>query len=1428
MSHLDAPPGCSPSRQRNALTNHGFRLPGKRALGAARVALAILVGVAGGVVVPGTSVSAAAPKALIYGNTVSGSPSREETDLVAQGWTVTVVTAATWGGMTAAQFGTYQLLVFGDPTCSADPTILNTAVANESTWAPKVNGSVLVFGTDPVYHYGSGIAGAGKLINQGLAYAGGQAGKTGLYLDLSCYYNNGLANQHVAILDGFEAGFLASSPGCADNIHIVATAPQLVGLTDADLSGWSCSLHEYLNAWPSDFTPIAIDTSAAALYTAPDGTKGTPYILGRGAIAAGSIALAGPAGSAPINTNQTLTVTVESGGSPVSGAVVTLKAISGPNTGSTNVVTTGVGGTATFSYASATVGTDQWTASYTPSGGTLQTSAPAAVVWTQASTSFTASATPASISFGNTSLLAETGLPGAATGTVTFKSGASTLCTATLSTTSCTTAMLAAGTYPITATYSGDTNYTGSTATTSLTVTTAATAFTASATPSSVTFGTSSTLAEAGLPGGATGTVTFTSGAATLCIATLSTASCTTSTSLAAGTYPITASYSGDGNYSGSTATTSLTVTMAASSFTASATPSSVPYGASSTLAVSGLPGAATGMVTFKSGAATLCTASLPTASCSSSTTLAAGSYPITATYPGDGNYTGSTATTNLTVTKVATSFTASATPASVAFGVSSSLGETGLPAGAGGTITFMSGATLLCIATLPTTSCATSTTLPAGSYPVTATYSGDGNHFGSTATTSLTVTKASTSFTASATPGSVVYGTTSTLAESGLQGNATGTVTFTSGATLLCTANLPTTNCATSTTLAAGSYPATATYSGDGNHGGSTASTSLTVTKAATSFAASATLPTVTYGVSSSLGETGLPAGAGGTITFKSGATVLCIASLPTASCLTSTSLPAGTYPVTGTYSGDGNYLGSTATTSLTVTMASTAFTASATPSSVAYGTSSSLAESGLPGDATGTVTFTSGATILCTASLPTTTCATSTTLVVGSYLVTATYPGDGNYTGSTAMTSLTVTQAATSFTASATPSSVAFGVSSSLGEAGLPAGAGGTITFMSGVTLLCATTLPTTSCATSTTLPAASYPVTATYSGDSNYLGSTATTSLTVTMASTAFTASATPGSVVYGTSSTLAESGLQENATGTVTFASAGSTLCVAILPATSCLTSTGLGAGTYPVTATYSGDGNYVGSTASTSLTVTKAATSLTAAATPSSVSYGVGSVLAVSGLPIGATGTVTFTSGLLTLCTVTLPATSCTSSTTLPAGSYPATATYSGDSNHSGSSGSTNLAVTPAASTTTVTSSQNPGAINQPVIYTATVGPNPGSGTVAFTDNGVIIPGCAAVPIDPVTGKATCTTSYTGPGSHSIVATFSGNANYQASSAPTSGVLALSQVIAAALPAAGVYVPGGGTSSWLALQGALVVLLILMLALRAKRRRSETI
>jgi hypothetical protein len=70
-----------------------------------------------------------------------------------------------------------------------------------------------------------------------------------------------------------------------------------------------------------------------------------------------------------------------------------------------------------------------------------------------------------------------------------------------------------------------------------------------------------------------------------------------------------------------------------------------------------------------------------------------------------------------------------------------------------------------------------------------------------------------------------------STVALAGLPVGATGTIEFDSGATVLCTANLPATSCST-VSLSNGTYPGIAgTYSGDATYAGSTSTNTVDLT---------------------------------------------------------------------------------------------------------------------------------------------------------------------------------------------------------------------------------------------------------------------------------------------------------------------------------------------------------------------------------------------------------------------------------------------------------------------------------------------------------------------------------------------------------------------------------------------------------------------
>ena len=199
----------------------------------------------------------------------------------------------------------------------------------------------------------------------------------------------------------------------------------------------------------------------------------------------------------------------------------------------------------------------------------------------------------------------------------------------------------------------------------------------------------------------------------------------------------------------------------------------------------------------------------------------------------------------------------------------------------------------------------------------------------------------------------------------------------------------------------------------------------------------------------------------------------------------------------------------------------------------------------------------------------------------------------------------------------------------------------------------------------------------------------------------------------------------------ATGAVTFFDGNSTLGLGSLSSgkatcgtTSSCSTSGLGAGSHSIRATYSGDGNYGSSSGTlTQVVVLNTTTNLTASANPATFGQAVTFTATVSCCI--ATGTVTFFDGSTTIgsaALVYLPQNgiieAAFSTSRLSAGSHAITATYSGDSSNSGS---TSLAVPEIIWAISLTSSPNPSLSGQMVTFAACGIPNGVSGTVGFLD-----------------------------------------------------------------------------------------------------------
>ena len=266
-------------------------------------------------------------------------------------------------------------------------------------------------------------------------------------------------------------------------------------------------------------------------------------------------------------------------------------------------------------------------------------------------TSTTLIASPNPSNSGETVTLTATVSPGAATGTLTFYDGANSLGTSAVSggMASLNTSALSVGSHQLTATYNGDANYSTSTSSAvTQTVNSGSSATTtslASSSPTS-TYGSSVTFTATVSSASATGTVTFKDGATTFGSSNVvaGTASLSTST-LAVGSHQVTAVYSGDANFTGSTSaplTQTVNKANTTSSITSSLNPSKTRQSVTFKATVS--PATATGTVRFLDGTNTLGTVTLSGGTASFSTHgLTEGSHSVKAQYNGDSNYNGST-----------------------------------------------------------------------------------------------------------------------------------------------------------------------------------------------------------------------------------------------------------------------------------------------------------------------------------------------------------------------------------------------------------------------------------------------------------------------------------------------------------------------------------------------------------------------------------------------------------------------------------------------------------------------------------------------------------------------------------------------------------------------------------------------------------------
>ncbi|WNE96503.1 Ig-like domain-containing protein [Streptomyces luomodiensis] len=658
------------------------------------------------------------------------------------------------------------------------------------------------------------------------------------------------------------------------------------------------------------------------------------------------------------------------------------------------------------------------------------------------------------------------------TGTVTFSVAGGPTLTGTLDATgqACvTTNAIPVGTHAVTATYGGNGDVAGSSGAGTVTVGQGASTTSVTVSPAAPVCGEAVTICAqvTVVPPSTctpTGTVTFTITGGPTLTGTLDATgqACVTTNALTAGSYTVTATYGGSTDVAGSSGSAPITVGQGTSATSVSVSPSPSVCGEPVTICanVTVAPPSTctpTGNVTFAIAGGPTLTGTLNASgqACVTTSAIPVGTHIVTVTYAGDGDVTGSTVTTPITVNQASSLTTLTITPAAPVCGQAVTLCAQVTTVAPGtcaptGTVTFAiaGGPTLTGTLNASGQACVTTSAIPVGTHAVTATYAGNTGVAGSNASGSVTVGQGTSTTTLSFLPSSPVCGQPVTLCAQVTVASPstcapTGTVTFAiaGGPTLTGTLNASGQACVTTSAIPVGTHAVTATYAGNTGVAGSSASGTITVGQAASTTTLTITPAAPVCGqpvtlcaqVATTSPGTCAPTG---TVTFAiaGGPTLTGTLNASGQACVTTSAIPVGTHAVTATYAGNTGVGGSSASGSVTVGQANTMTTLTSSPNPSTPGqtvtfTATVTAVPPATGTPTGTVTFviSGGPTLTGTLNALGQASVSTNILTAGPHTVIAAYGGDGCFNGSTSPTlTQNVVAAPTGTTVTANPATI------------------------------------------------------------------------------------------------------------------------------------------------------------------------------------------------------------------------------------------------------------------------------------------------------------------------------------------------------------------------------------------------------------------
>ena len=841
--------------------------------------------------------------------------------------------------------------------------------------------------------------------------------------------------------------------------------------------------------------------------------------------------------------------------------------------------------------------------------------------------------------------------------------------------------------------------------------------FSVSCSPNPVVYG-ANTTCTAVVSGGATGTVTFYDNGVLWATVSVSgnSASATGFAGQGSGTYSVTTSYSGDANNNSASAGTTVTVTQAPQSitFTPPATP--VTFGvapiALSASASSGLgvsfsvlsgPGSVSGNILTITGAGTVVVAAnqpgnidysaapqvtqvvvvnkaTPTLTWStpaaivygtplsgtqlnatsggiagsfvyappSGTVLTGGTHSLSVTFtPTDSaDYNNQTASVSLTVNPATAAVSVSCSPNPITYGSQTTTCTTTVGGSATGTVawTINGGAWTTTGLSGGSTSAGGFNGYAAGSYAIVANYSGDSNYAAGSAPTTLTINKATPSLSWTS-PANIVFGTPLSAAQlDATSGGVAGAFVYTPGA---------------GTVLPVGSYSLSATFTPTdaANYNTATIMVPLVVVPATPGINVNCSPNPITYGPQTSTCMATVSAGATGSVAFFYNGTNW--ANVPVSGGAASASgfnnMPVGSYTIVANYSGDSNFNPASAFTTLTIGQAAPAVTLSCSPSSISLGSNTT-----------------------CTASVPATdgTVAFYSTADLAGKWWNAAFPAGGGDLGTTPV-------------ATTQDGSLNYNISGETwaGAVAGPAGVNTTNIYARWTGTFVSPVDGTYTIGVNSDDGANVY-VNGTLLVGNLSAGQGATSDLAYTQSGTIALTMGTTNTIVVEYQQGGGQAGIQ--LLWTPPGASSASLLGWTVVPVNgsgqaSITGGSAWNAGTYNVTGVYSGDANYAAAASNVvAVTVNQATPTVTVTCSPSTMVFG--STTSCTAHVSAGTGTVTFTGGSSQpgpwVETVNGSGNAVlTGLSNWAAGTYTIQATYSGDSNYNGASGSAVLTIT---------------------------------------------------------------------------------------------------------------------------------------------------